>query len=113
MTGHFDTGFLNLISYFFRFLSLNLSSSKCREIVPKFQVYYQKVDVVGPRASLDLAEKRNLSFLPEFKSLTVQHVATRYTDCPISDPYIRIGNKTLFLSHIINARLNGSKMFSA
>jgi hypothetical protein len=99
-TGHLDTGFLNLISSFFRFLGLNLSSSKCREIVPKFQVYYQKVNVVGPRDSLDVAEKRNLPSLPEFKSLIVQHVATRYTDCPIMAPYIRIGNNTLFLSHI-------------
>jgi len=99
-TGHLDTGFLHLISYFFRFLSLNLSSSKCREIVPKFQVYYQKVNVVGPRDSLDVVEKRNLPSLPEFKSLIVQHVATRYTVCPIMAPYIRIGNNTLFLSHI-------------
>jgi hypothetical protein len=99
-TGHLDTGFLNLILYFFYFLSLNLPSSKRREIVPKFQVYYQKVNVVGPRASLDVAEKRNLSSLPEFKSLTVQAVATHYTDWSNRAPFIRIGNITLFLSHI-------------
>ena len=85
-TGHLDTGFPSLISYIFRFLSLNLFSSKCRQTVPDFKVYYQKVNIVGPKASLDIAEKRNLPSLPEFKSLTVQHVATRYIDCPISAP---------------------------